>query len=677
MINFGNKKSIIFSDINNEFYTSPFIAEFKFYDGEVIHDNFNQDSFELYKEEKENNIIIDIYKSNKYEVYVYRYLEKINNVYKEYTKVVNKEKRILKVCSISSLMVSGIFNNIYDRDFSELEIIYVKNDWCAEGEFVFDNVKNTYLPSINGRNPSGIKTISSSTTFTTKKYFPVVFFRDLKNSKVYQLFIEPTGNYEISFKIERVSHKEYKTLSVFTNSKINHDGDFYIDLKQNEDYETFRTIFNESDSIENSIKDLNEYKRLEKINKELPPIVYNDYLNSVWAREDATTTKALIDKAKEIGVDVYCMDSGWYKAVNEKDWFGILGDWIENDELFDDGGFKGIINYCLNKGLRFGMWFEFEVCTNNSIVAKTKDESWFLHLNEKRIFESGRYFLDLSNKDVRDYLVKTVERFYKMGVTYIKNDYNATFYGIDSNNKGRIAELEKANKYITVLYDEIKKACKGITIENCASGAMRSDFFINKHSDIQSFSDSEVYYKYPAIISGSLAHTLPEQLGIWTVCYPKLFENIDNINFADKKYIEEHEDAEETIFSVVSGFMGTMYLSGRLDYADDINLKYLKEGVETYKKYQDFISKSSPIYFDNISFFKEDGIVSLGLKKDNKMLLAVWHLKDGNTELKLDFKNIKNVYPLDKSLLDERTDGTYIKFDKNYQARLLEIEIKN
>ena len=64
----------------------------------------------------------------------------------------------------------------------------------------------------------------------------------------------------------------------------------------------------------------------------------------------------------------------------------------------------------------------------------------------------------------------------------------------------------------------------------------------------------------------------------------------DNVyEFNTKEYRKEREDGEETIFNMVNGMLGCMYLSGRIDEADENNQKLIKQGVETYKKIRKYI----------------------------------------------------------------------------------------
>ena len=57
-----------------------------------------------------------------------------------------------------------------------------------------------------------------------------------------------------------------------------------------------------------------------------------------------------------------------------------------------------------------------------------------------------------------------------------------------------------------------------LVIENCGSGGGRMDYAMLSRLQLQSATDQEDYLKLPAILTGSSAAVLPEQLACWS--YP-------------------------------------------------------------------------------------------------------------------------------------------------------------
>ena len=101
-------------------------------------------------------------------------------------------------------------------------------------------------------------------------------------------------------------------------------------------------------------------------------------------------------------------------------------------------------------------------------------------------------------------------------------------------------------------------------------------------------------------------------------------------------------DGEHTIFNVVNGMMGVMYLSGRMDKADDFNFNLLKEGVDTYKRYRDFINSSYAVFPYRLDSISQRGFAVQGLKNGNRMLLGVFRRGGNESRINIEIKDIAN-----------------------------------
>ena len=263
---------------------------------------------------------------------------------------------------------------------------------------------------------------------------------------------------------------------------------------------------------------------------------------------------------------------------------------------------------------------------------------------------------------------------YAMGVRYIKNDHNngegvgATLYG-ESPAEGLINNGNALLQFIDSLYEKYPD----LIIENCAGGAKRSDWGTLKHFHIQSTSDQEDYVKYTSVIAGSLTFMPPEKAGIWCYPYPLSFEE-RNLNDLPQEKKEALKDGKQTIFNVVNGMMGAMYLSGRIDKMDECNFKLLQEGVTLYKQERAFIKEAYPAYLKGRVRLSDKTENALGLVNDNQteMLLAVWNLSDEARAVEVDLSryaldNCELIYPI----TDEKPESFM------YQNSILTCEFKN
>ena len=71
----------------------------------------------------------------------------------------------------------------------------------------------------------------------------------------------------------------------------------------------------------------------------------------------------IIDEAKKLGIDTFVLDDGWF-GKRDNDWTG-LGDWFVNERKLK-GGLKAVIERCKKNGLKFGLWFEPEMISEDS-----------------------------------------------------------------------------------------------------------------------------------------------------------------------------------------------------------------------------------------------------------------------------------------------------------------------
>ena len=382
--------------------------------------------------------------------------------------------------------------------------------------------------------------------------------------------------------------------------------------------------------------------------KEESPLMFNDYMNCLWSNVTEEAICKLATKASEFGAEGYCIDCGWFYPLN--DMYGRLGDWVWNEERFPKKKLKGTIEFIRNKGLIPGVWTELEVCSNNAAAFSLPDE-YFICVHGNRVGGGERFFFDMRNNAVREYLVKKVEALYNIGIRYIKNDFNAALRWCSHSDL--IAENHRA---AMEFYSDLKKKFPDLYLENCGSGAMRCDYGTLKHFCVQSVSDQELYYLNPPIIQGMFANILPEQAGIWAYPYPNLFDVRADLAAMEAEAARQ-DDGRQTIFNLVNGIAGNMYLSGRIDYADHKNSELIREGIRFFRQIRPFKRESSAVFPNGFADISSEGeFTTLGLLNyaKTKMYLFFWRF-NGKEErfvvpLAKWFKNgtvARRVYPKD------------------------------
>lgn len=246
------------------------------------------------------------------------------------------------------------------------------------------------------------------------------------------------------------------------------------------------------------------------------PIIFNDYMNCLWA--DPTTEKELpvIDAAAAIGCEYYCIDAGWY---TDESWWPRVGEWNPSKVRFPNG-LKEVTDYIHSKGMIPGIWLEIEFMGTQCEMASKVERGWFFERHGKAAVDRDRYQLDFRNPEVRAYTRGVVDRLIKeYGIGYFKIDYNCnafigTDYQADSCGDGL---LEHNRAYLEWL-DEIFETYPDLVIENCSSGGMRMDYAMLSRHSIQSTSDQTSYLNYASIAANAPTGVTPEQAAIWS--YP-------------------------------------------------------------------------------------------------------------------------------------------------------------
>ena len=161
---------------------------------------------------------------------------------------------------------------------------------------------------------------------------------------------------------------------------------------------------------------------------------------------------------------------------------------------------------------------------------------------------TGDFHLDLRHPAARAHLDQTVDRLVAdFGIAYFKLDYNisalaGTDLDADSPGDGRLQVARAHLDWLTGVLDRHP----GLTIENCSSGAMRADYAVLSIAQLQSTSDQQNPTLYPPIAASAPASIAPEQAGNWAYPQPEM-------------------STEEIVFTLVTGMLGRLYLSGFLD----------------------------------------------------------------------------------------------------------------
>ncbi|MBD5357477.1 MAG: alpha-galactosidase [Bacteroides sp.] len=188
----------------------------------------------------------------------------------------------------------------------------------------------------------------------------------------------------------------------------------------------------------------------------------------------------LIGEAKELGVDMFLLDDGWFanKYPRHSDTQG-LGDWQETRDKLPNG-IKALTEAAKKNGVKFGIWIEPEMVNPKSELYE-QHKDWVITLpNRDEYYFRNQLVLDLSNPKVQDYVFSVVDNLMTKypDIAFFKWDCNSPITNIYSN-------YEKMNQdhlyvdYVKGLYnvlERIQKKYPDLMMMMCSGGGGRSDY---------------------------------------------------------------------------------------------------------------------------------------------------------------------------------------------------------
>ena len=207
------------------------------------------------------------------------------------------------------------------------------------------------------------------------------------------------------------------------------------------------------------------------------PLTLNVW-EAVYMNHNLEKLTQLADVAKEIGVERFVLDDGWFGA--RRDDHAGLGDWVVAKEVWPNG-LQPLIDVVKSRGMEFGLWFEGEMVNPDSDLYRAHPE-WILHV-EGRIPPEGRFqqVLDLTHQGAYDHILGQVDAILsEYDIAYIKWDHNRTL--VEAAHLGKAAVREQT-KAIYRLFDELRLRHPGLEIESCSSGGGRIDLGMVEHAD--------------------------------------------------------------------------------------------------------------------------------------------------------------------------------------------------
>lgn len=220
------------------------------------------------------------------------------------------------------------------------------------------------------------------------------------------------------------------------------------------------------------------------------PVLYNSwYATTFDVNEEHQLALAKI--AKELGVEIFVIDDGWFKGrINDK---GGLGDWTVDKNKFPNG-LQPMIEKINAMGLDFGIWIEPEMVNPNSDLYRAHPDWVFHYPNRTRHEGRNQLMLNLAREDVYQYLYDSFSKLLRENnIKFIKWDMNKSLTDPGFPSAPTDEQRAVRIKYVENLYrllEALRSEFPDVWFENCASGGGRVDLGMMARTDFSWASDN-------------------------------------------------------------------------------------------------------------------------------------------------------------------------------------------
>lgn len=351
-------------------------------------------------------------------------------------------------------------------DFKEpdFQIVHLSGAWSRERHVEISEINQNKFVIDSKR---GTSSVNSNPFIALKRKETTEF-----SGEVYGFNLVYSGNH-----IEMVEKNQYDKLRV---SMGMNPFNFNWTLLKGDEFQSPEVVMSYSNTGMNGLS-LN-YHRLYR--ERLARGVWRDKVRPVLLNNWEATyfdfnEEKILDiakKAKELGVELFVLDDGWFGARNH-DKAG-LGDWWSNLEKIPSG-VEGLSKKVEEMGIKFGLWFEPEMVNKDSELYRNHP-NWILRApNRKNTPSRNQHTLDLGREDVREYLYEKISKILRESkISYVKWDMNRPMTEVWSEVIDSTKQGEVFHRYILGLYELLEKLTTEfpeVLFESCASGGNRFD----------------------------------------------------------------------------------------------------------------------------------------------------------------------------------------------------------
>lgn len=399
----------------------------------------------------------------KTEVSLFYKIYQKENVFEQWTEIINKEQGSIELKKYASA-------NLYFRN-KDFFLTQYSGSWATEM-----NPETHQLTA-------GIKVLDSKLGARANLYAPPTFMLSLdqpateESGKVLLANLAWSGNYRFDFERDR-----YNNLRVIAGA--NHHAAEY-QVAAGASFETPHLIYTYSENGKGEAsRNFHRWARQYLIwDGQGERLTLLNNWEATYFDFDEKKLVALFDGAKELGVDLFLLDDGWFanKYPRNDDRAG-LGDWEENRKKLPNGlGY--LVKAASEKGIKFGIWIEPEMVNPKSELYENHLDWVIRQPDRKEYYYRNQLVLDLCNPEVQDHVFGVFDNIFTKNpeIAYVKWDCNSIIYNAYSEHlaKKNLPQSHLYMEYVRGVYkvlERVRAKYPKVPIMLCSGGGGRVDY---------------------------------------------------------------------------------------------------------------------------------------------------------------------------------------------------------
>lgn len=382
------------------------------------------------------------------------------NVIKSWTEIKHNEKKPVNISQYASSMLYFESPAYYLNEYS--------GDWSKEAQLSTQELKF-------GKKIIDTK-LGTRAAMHAYPFFQLGLGQEVSEDqgKVLVGTIGWTGNFRFTFEIDNVNN-----LRII--SGINPYASIY-ELKPAEIFKTPEFIYTLSyKGVGKASRDLHTWARNYQLKdgKGDRLTLLNNW-EATGPDFDEKILKEWMSEAKNLGVDMFLLDDGWfgnkYPRINDK---AGLGDWEAMYSKLPNG-IPGLVKAAKEAGVKFGLWVEPEMINPKSELFEKHPDWVIMQPNRETYYYRHQLVLDLSNPKVQDYVFGVVDKIITENpdISYLKWDCNSPITNIYSpylKEKQNHLYINHVRGFYHVM-ERFNEKHPNVAIMLCSGGGARCDY---------------------------------------------------------------------------------------------------------------------------------------------------------------------------------------------------------